>query len=55
MLFQLLRAEQKLSLNIPKNGLFLLKNCKNRRELGTPPSDQTSPAQDEFLATLLVS
>jgi len=28
-----------LSLNMPKNALFLLKNCKNRRALGAPPPD----------------
>jgi len=35
--FQLLSESRNLSLNMPKNALFLLKNCKNRRALGCLP------------------
>jgi len=43
---------------MPKNALFFLKNCKNRRALGAlPPASGgwgCSSPHDEFLATRLL-
>jgi len=37
---------------MPKNALFLLKNCKNHRALGSPPPDPQSLAAGCYVCAL---